>query len=94
MGRNQNLSGSNDSLIKKGAWTETEDQILIDHVKKNGEGKWERVQKHTGENRFFCVLESSPDGTIHTVTCYKQYIGRPAPVVFNTSIWIREYCRP
>ncbi|XP_010464847.1 PREDICTED: transcription factor GAMYB-like [Camelina sativa] len=33
--------------LKKGPWTSTEDGILIDYVKKHGEGNWNAVQKHT-----------------------------------------------
>ncbi|OWM84109.1 hypothetical protein CDL15_Pgr009356 [Punica granatum] len=33
--------------LTRGPWAATEDQILIDFVKKNGEGKWERVSKQT-----------------------------------------------
>ncbi|CAE5966877.1 unnamed protein product [Arabidopsis arenosa] len=35
------------SVLKKGPWTSTEDGILIDYVKKHGEGNWNAVQKHT-----------------------------------------------
>lgn len=49
MGRNRTPPSSNDQL-SKGAWTAMEDQILIDYVKEHGEGKWERVLKHTGES--------------------------------------------
>lgn len=34
-------------VLKKGPWTSTEDGILIDYVKKHGEGNWNAVQKHT-----------------------------------------------
>lgn len=34
--------------LKKGPWTAAEDGILIDYVKKHGEGNWNAVQKHTG----------------------------------------------
>ena len=36
------------SLLKKGPWTSVEDAILIDYVKKHGEGNWNSVQKHSG----------------------------------------------
>ncbi|XP_018462123.2 transcription factor MYB65 isoform X2 [Raphanus sativus] len=33
--------------LKKGPWTSTEDGVLIDYVKRHGEGNWNNVQKHT-----------------------------------------------
>ncbi|CAH2073916.1 unnamed protein product [Thlaspi arvense] len=36
------------SDLKKGPWSSAEDNILIDYVKKHGEGNWNAVQKHTG----------------------------------------------
>lgn len=35
-------------VLKKGPWTSTEDAILVDYVKKHGEGNWNAVQKHSG----------------------------------------------
>ncbi|XP_020240082.1 transcription factor MYB33 [Cajanus cajan] len=40
--------GSAGVVLKKGPWTSTEDDILVDYVKKHGEGNWNAVQKHTG----------------------------------------------
>ncbi|XP_028778709.1 transcription factor GAMYB-like isoform X1 [Neltuma alba] len=37
-----------DIPLKKGPWTAAEDAILIDYVKKHGEGNWNAVQKHSG----------------------------------------------
>jgi transcription factor MYB, plant len=37
--------------LKKGPWTAAEDSILVDYVKKNGEGNWNAVQKNTGLSR-------------------------------------------
>ncbi|XP_054799664.1 transcription factor GAMYB-like [Prosopis cineraria] len=34
--------------LKKGPWTAAEDAILIDYVKKYGEGNWNAVQKNSG----------------------------------------------
>ncbi|KAE8671888.1 Transcription factor MYB21 [Hibiscus syriacus] len=34
--------------LKKGPWTAAEDAILIDYVKKHGEGNWNAVQKQSG----------------------------------------------
>lgn len=37
--------------MKKGPWTAAEDAILIDYVKRNGEGNWNAVQKNSGLSR-------------------------------------------
>lgn len=34
--------------LKKGPWSAKEDAILIDYVKKYGQGNWNAVQKHSG----------------------------------------------
>ncbi|KAK7306809.1 hypothetical protein VNO77_44768 [Canavalia gladiata] len=34
--------------LKKGPWTAAEDAILIEYVKKHGQGNWNAVQKHSG----------------------------------------------
>ncbi|KAF8088846.1 hypothetical protein N665_0528s0004 [Sinapis alba] len=39
--------GKGSSVLKKGPWTSTEDGILINYVRKHGEGNWSAVQKHT-----------------------------------------------
>ncbi|KAF6151887.1 hypothetical protein GIB67_010461 [Kingdonia uniflora] len=36
---------------KKGPWTSAEDAILVDYVKKHGEGNWNSVQKNSGLSR-------------------------------------------
>ncbi|KAF8369680.1 hypothetical protein HHK36_032292 [Tetracentron sinense] len=36
------------SVLKKGPWTSAEDAILVEYVKKHGEGNWNAVQKHSG----------------------------------------------
>ncbi|KAL5719430.1 hypothetical protein ACHQM5_012211 [Ranunculus cassubicifolius] len=36
------------TTLKKGPWTSAEDAILVDYVKKHGEGNWNAVQKHSG----------------------------------------------
>ncbi|XP_061352584.1 transcription factor GAMYB-like [Gastrolobium bilobum] len=41
-----NLGG--EVSLKKGPWTSAEDAILVEYVKKNGEGNWNAVQKHSG----------------------------------------------
>ncbi|KAG8363746.1 hypothetical protein BUALT_Bualt19G0054300 [Buddleja alternifolia] len=44
--------GSNGGVVlKKGPWTSAEDAILVDYVKKHGEGNWNAVQKHSGLSR-------------------------------------------
>ncbi|KAJ6346830.1 hypothetical protein OIU76_003500 [Salix suchowensis] len=39
---------TNGVVLKKGPWTSAEDAILIEYVKKHGEGNWNSVQKHSG----------------------------------------------
>jgi len=34
--------------LKKGPWTAAEDGILMEYVKKHGEGNWNAVQKNSG----------------------------------------------
>lgn len=45
-----NFGGSSNGgvVLKKGPWTTAEDSILVEYVKKHGEGNWNAVQKHTG----------------------------------------------
>ncbi|KAK4256505.1 hypothetical protein QN277_009357 [Acacia crassicarpa] len=38
-------------LLKKGPWTSAEDAILVDYVRKHGEGNWNSVQKYSGLSR-------------------------------------------
>lgn len=35
-------------ILKKGPWTSVEDAILVDYVKRHGEGNWNAVWKNTG----------------------------------------------
>lgn len=37
--------------LKKGPWTAVEDAVLMEHVKKHGEGNWNAVQRNTGLSR-------------------------------------------
>ncbi|XP_022942051.1 transcription factor MYB97-like [Cucurbita moschata] len=37
--------------LKKGPWTASEDAILVEYVRKNGEGNWNAVQRNSGLNR-------------------------------------------
>lgn len=41
-----NLGG--EGPLKKGPWTAAEDAILVEYVRKHGEGNWNAVQKHSG----------------------------------------------
>ncbi|KAK4414268.1 Transcription factor [Sesamum alatum] len=50
-GDNFGDSSNRGIVLKKGPWTTAEDAILIDYVKKHGEGNWNAVQKHTGLSR-------------------------------------------
>ncbi|PKA52591.1 Transcription factor GAMYB [Apostasia shenzhenica] len=43
--------GAGQQGLKKGPWTSAEDAILIEYVKKNGEGNWNAVQKNSGLQR-------------------------------------------
>lgn len=38
-------------VLKKGPWTSAEDALLVEYVKKHGEGNWNAVQKHSGLSR-------------------------------------------
>jgi myb proto-oncogene protein len=35
-------------VLKKGPWTTAEDAMLVDHVRRHGEGNWNAVQRLTG----------------------------------------------
>ncbi|CAK7336404.1 unnamed protein product [Dovyalis caffra] len=50
LGEEDNYGGSASGgvVLKKGPWTSAEDAILIEYVKKHGEGNWNAVQKHSG----------------------------------------------
>lgn len=43
--------GGGTVTLKKGPWTATEDAILVEYVKKHGEGNWNSVQKNSGLSR-------------------------------------------
>ncbi|KAJ6802747.1 transcription factor GAMYB-like [Iris pallida] len=45
------MSGGGGIGLKKGPWTSAEDAILVEYVKKHGEGNWNAVQKHSGLSR-------------------------------------------
>ncbi|KAL5978625.1 hypothetical protein ACLOJK_029742 [Asimina triloba] len=50
-GSGGNGSNSSSSTLKKGPWTAAEDAILMEYVKKHGEGNWNAVQKNSGLSR-------------------------------------------
>ncbi|XP_047951063.1 transcription factor MYB101-like [Salvia hispanica] len=39
---------SSNSTLKKGPWTAAEDLVLVEYVKKHGEGNWNAVQRNSG----------------------------------------------
>lgn len=43
--------GAGGPALRKGPWTAAEDAILMEYVKKNGEGNWNAVQKNSGLSR-------------------------------------------
>ncbi|KAM7491054.1 hypothetical protein LguiA_033975 [Lonicera macranthoides] len=50
MGRSPCCSKS-DVGLKKGPWTQEEDEILVDYMNKNGHGSWRTLPKRAGLNR-------------------------------------------
>lgn len=40
-----------DEELKKGQWSPSEDEILVEYVKKNGEGNWNQVHRKTSLKR-------------------------------------------
>ncbi|XP_021647856.2 transcription factor MYB120-like [Hevea brasiliensis] len=40
--------GNGETHLKKGPWTAEEDAILVEYVRKHGEGNWNAVQRHSG----------------------------------------------
>ncbi|KAL0550080.1 hypothetical protein IC582_014578 [Cucumis melo] len=44
-------SNGGEGGLKKGPWTASEDAILMEYVRKNGEGNWNAVQRNSGLNR-------------------------------------------
>ena len=35
--------------LTRGSWTANEDELLREHVRKHGEGKWGKISKETGK---------------------------------------------
>lgn len=50
-GSNGSNGGGGSIALKKGPWTAAEDAILIEYVRKHGEGNWNAVQKNSGLSR-------------------------------------------
>lgn len=44
-----------ESPYRKGLWTVEEDKILMDYVKVNGKGQWNKIAKKTGHNSYNTV---------------------------------------
>ncbi|KAJ9153795.1 hypothetical protein P3X46_027197 [Hevea brasiliensis] len=40
--------GNGEKHLKKGPWTAEEDGLLVEYVRKHGEGNWNAVQRHSG----------------------------------------------
>nr|TKW37857.1 hypothetical protein SEVIR_1G076400v2 [Setaria viridis] len=43
--------GEEDASLKKGSWTAEEDEKLVGHVQRHGEGNWDKVRRKTGLRR-------------------------------------------
>ncbi|KAK6134725.1 hypothetical protein DH2020_031527 [Rehmannia glutinosa] len=46
--RNSPTGAKSTHVLKKGPWTTSEDMILVEYVKKHGEGNWNAVQRNSG----------------------------------------------
>ncbi|XP_024960847.1 transcription factor MYB97 [Cynara cardunculus var. scolymus] len=44
----RNTVGGGGAILKKGPWTAGEDAVLMEYVKKHGEGNWNAVQRNSG----------------------------------------------
>ncbi|KAI4380202.1 hypothetical protein MLD38_006421 [Melastoma candidum] len=51
MGRAPRSSVCAGVVLNKGAWTASEDKLLLDYVKIHGEGRWSRLSRETGLKR-------------------------------------------
>ena len=47
------MEGGNE--YKKGLWTVEEDRILTDYIREHGKGKWNRVNKVTGNYIYHII---------------------------------------
>ncbi|RCV22958.1 hypothetical protein SEVIR_4G274300v4 [Setaria viridis] len=45
------VEGCGGGVLKKGPWTQAEDKLLVDHVRRHGEGNWNAVRRETGLQR-------------------------------------------
>nr|CAB3471179.1 unnamed protein product [Digitaria exilis] len=45
------VEGGGGGGLKKGPWTQAEDKLLVDHVRRHGEGNWNAVRRETGLQR-------------------------------------------
>ena len=50
-GEEKGRGGGGEGGMKKGPWTAAEDEMLVEYVRKKGEGNWNAVQKNTGLSR-------------------------------------------
>ncbi|KAG8387023.1 hypothetical protein BUALT_Bualt03G0210000 [Buddleja alternifolia] len=46
--RNSSSAVKSRHVLKKGPWTTSEDMMLVDYVRKHGEGNWNAVQRNSG----------------------------------------------
>ncbi|XP_062233908.1 transcription factor MYB36-like [Phragmites australis] len=51
MARSGGEGGGGVGRLKKGPWTQAEDKLLVDHVRRHGEGNWNAVRRETGLQR-------------------------------------------
>lgn len=42
--------------LKKGPWTQEEDQKLMDYIQKHGHGSWRTLPKNAGKWSFFSFI--------------------------------------
>lgn len=42
------MQNGEEGSLKKGPWTAEEDAVLVEYVRRHGEGNWNAVQKHSG----------------------------------------------
>ncbi|KAL6873792.1 hypothetical protein ACP4OV_013874 [Aristida adscensionis] len=51
MARSGGEVGGGGGGLKKGPWTQAEDKLLVEHVRRHGEGNWNAVRRETGLQR-------------------------------------------
>ncbi|CAN6173288.1 unnamed protein product [Urochloa humidicola] len=47
----RSVDGGGGGGLKKGPWMQAEDKLLVDHVRRHGEGNWNAVRRETGLQR-------------------------------------------